>query len=342
MLKFNIKYFLKKIEVSGGINVILISKILKVLSRPLWFIEKLIIKNNIEFLYPPLFIIGTPRSGSTLIYQVLINKYKFGYISNLHDSFHWAPCLLHFFFKNVLELNSPVPYKSKYGIISGWKSPSEGGRGFWRKWFMSNNKEIEYKTKMDYNKLVILRKELATLTKIINAPLLIKNLHLTLCIEYISNIIPEAKFLYIKREPLPNALSLLIARKEFGGTYNFWFSVKPPNYQKLLKLSPEEQVVAQIYYLTQFIEKRIEKIGRNKFLIIKYEEFCKDVYQCLENIKKFIEKDGYKIKERFEVPKRFEISKLEDKKVLVGDKIYKNIIFFINKYFYNNNKFYNN
>ncbi len=51
-------------------------------------------KNKIEkygnqpLKHPPIFIIGAPRTGSTILYQTLTNKLDILYIDNLVDKFH--------------------------------------------------------------------------------------------------------------------------------------------------------------------------------------------------------------------------------------------------------------
>ena len=41
--------------------------------------------------YPPIFIVGPPRSGTTLVYQALIEYLDVGYLSNFHGWFWGAP-----------------------------------------------------------------------------------------------------------------------------------------------------------------------------------------------------------------------------------------------------------
>jgi len=38
--------------------------------------------------YPPIFIVGAPRSGSTLLYQLLAYYYNFSYFTNYSSLFY--------------------------------------------------------------------------------------------------------------------------------------------------------------------------------------------------------------------------------------------------------------
>ena len=45
-------------------------------------------------LWPPVFILGAPRSGSTLLYQVLTEAFDFAYLTNLQGFLAGAACSL--------------------------------------------------------------------------------------------------------------------------------------------------------------------------------------------------------------------------------------------------------
>jgi len=40
--------------------------------------------------YPPLFIIGPPRTGSTLLYQLVVQRFDVGYLANRHCRLYGA------------------------------------------------------------------------------------------------------------------------------------------------------------------------------------------------------------------------------------------------------------
>ena len=82
---------------------------------------------------PPLFIVGAPRSGTTLLYQLLTENYYFSFIRNIANLYPQIPFIISKFIENVDENNEDT-LKSNYGYISGLKSPSEGGM-IWNKYF---------------------------------------------------------------------------------------------------------------------------------------------------------------------------------------------------------------
>ena len=81
----------------------------------------------------PIFIIGAPRSGSTLLYQVLVEAFDVGYLSNLHCKFYGGPSLIERWI--FPRLSRPTPdYASEHGRTRGRIAPSECGE-YWYRFF---------------------------------------------------------------------------------------------------------------------------------------------------------------------------------------------------------------
>ena len=83
--------------------------------------------------FSPIFIIGVPRSGSTLLYQIIINYFKVIFPNNLikliPDSLYLGFWFTKIFNKKLLPIfNSNYGDTSKYGLFQ----PSEFG-GMWDK-----------------------------------------------------------------------------------------------------------------------------------------------------------------------------------------------------------------
>ncbi|MFP6900572.1 MAG: sulfotransferase, partial [Opitutales bacterium] len=64
---------------------------------------------------PCVFVLGSPRTGSTLLYQFLINHFRFHYPTNLfNDSFFETP-VAGALFERGLSPQEAVEYESRYG-----------------------------------------------------------------------------------------------------------------------------------------------------------------------------------------------------------------------------------
>jgi LPS sulfotransferase NodH len=120
-----------------------------------------------------------------------------------------------------------------------------------------------------------------------NRPVVFKNLLCSLRLEPISEALPEAVFVVVRRDVLPNARSLLRARVRANSNYTDWFSAEPPDIDALRQLSPHEAVVEQIRSIDGLIDTNRTAIGHHRFHDIRYEELCADPHGVLDSVATF-------------------------------------------------------
>lgn len=259
---------------------------LYILNSALHHLEcKLANGNDQSLSYPPLFIIGAPRSGSTLLYQVMAEYYDFGYLSNLHCTFYGCPSLIQRFI-GAQRWQKPSKYASTHGLTEGRSAPSECG-AFWYRFFRRKPQYVALH-EADQQKMIQLRSAIRALGDAFKKPILFKNLLCSLRLEPIASALPEALFIIIRRNEVDNAHSLLEGRKKIYGNYTQWWSAEPPAVEQLKQLLPHEQVVEQIYHIYALIDKQRQVIGPEKFIEIQYEAFCDDVVGALRRVDQFL------------------------------------------------------
>ena len=225
----------------------------------------------------PLFILGAPRSGSTLLYQLLLRHFNAAYISNLMAL---APSRMISIGKMLKKYHRVTIVKnSHFGYIKGLFSPSEAG-AVQRFWFEDNRQPEE---------TVRLRNTIIALSDIYDGPLIIKNLFNLFRMDRIRSIVPEARFIHIRRDYSFNAQSLLLARRENNGTENIWWSIKPLGYEKTLDQSPEFQVVWQIMQTEKLIYDFCSLQKPVEYIHIEYEDLWKNTAVTLKNISDWLE-----------------------------------------------------
>lgn len=219
----------------------------------------------------PVFIIGAPRSGSTLLYQLLLKQGRFSYISNLMALMPGFMIVLARIFKNLHKLDK-IKYSS-YGYIPGIFSPSEAGAIF-EKWFDSDPPEEAIKR---------IRNTIIQISRCFNAPLLSKNLKNSLRLSNIYKIIPEARFIYVTRDPIFNAQSILLARRKLFGNDSVWWSVAPDGYEIILDKDPLYQVIWQVFEINKQIKRFLEAYSAD-YIEISYEALCENPELEVNNI----------------------------------------------------------
>lgn len=287
--------------------------ILKALSLSLLPLERLI---SLRFgecginKFPPVFIIGAPRSGSTLLYKVLIEKFNLGYLSNFSAHFSFIPIISTWLLKKISPLSNKGGYEFEYGFIPGLTSPSEFGE-FWYRWFPRGKTVYVAPLQTPHHHMEQLRQTIGAASYVHHASIIFKNVYNSMRIAPICEAVPNACFVVCKRDYSETAFSILNARKQKMGSHRKWWSVPPREIDYLLKLDYAQQIAGQIYYTYEQIKSDMHRYGKNKFLEINYEEFCLDVSTAIEIIKTFFKRNGIQIKDRRDVPKTFEIRKAE-------------------------------
>ncbi len=229
----------------------------------------------------PIFIVGAPRTGSTLLYQAIVTKYDVGYPSNCIARFWDNPVVGYILQKDIAgDIDFQSDFDSEHGYAKNkFLEPHEFGF-FWDRWF--DNSDSHYSSP-DEEVSLKLNQEVSKLFAISGKKWVFKNLTLGLKIPLLKQVFPKAKFVWIKRNPLFVAQSLLIGRRERYDDINTWWSLKPKEINSIQKLNPEEQVIAQIFFSEKQIKKDLNQIRGGDFVKITYEKLCENPDEVLEN-----------------------------------------------------------
>lgn len=234
---------------------------------------------------PILFLIGAPRSGSTLLSQLLAETGLFGYVSNFVARFWQAPHIGARIEQALGIRNEPsvTPYEAVFGTTTGWSSPHEFGY-FWNRWFPFGQ---THKLTAEEGKLVDiagLQREAAAIQAVYGKPFFFKSLLCSFQIALLAEAFENAVFVVCRRAPIYQAQSLLLARQQVLGSTDHWFSLRPKEYPELQQLSCYEQVAAQIFYSLRDIDGQLAVLPPQQRLDIIYESCCADPRQQVSKI----------------------------------------------------------
>jgi len=237
--------------------------------------------------YPSLFIVGAPRTGSTYCLELLAASGAFTYPSNFISRFWTAPfigaliqdMLVKPEFNYRSELSDfqvkQVANQSDVGKTSGLLAPHE----FWYYWRhhlpsdgdlgldLSKTTAAQYKT---------FSAELAHFAAVAKKPVVMKGKIINHQIESFSAGVPNALFLYVDRDPIDSAWSLLQARKRIYGDASTWWSFKTPDYNALRRLGVYHQVIGQVLSIRRDVRKGLSRIEASRWLRIEYKDLCEN------------------------------------------------------------------
>ncbi|MFW6312244.1 MAG: sulfotransferase [Nanoarchaeota archaeon] len=261
---------------------------------------------------PIIFIIGAPRTGSTLLYQIISSLFKVTYLNNLVYSGREIPFLSYLLSHRIYAQKGHYSFSSVYGntMKSGLNAPSEAGN-LWRRWmpkdkFYINESDVDQQSQQSFSNFV------SAIINYSGLPLLIKNLYFSQRLRFLKSTNLKPKFIYIKREPLYTAQSIFMARQEKLSDINSWWSVEPYNYHDLKKLDVYNQIASQVYYIEKQIENDLRLFNENDILVINYEDLSYKTEEIIENIKSF---SGLNYRHNFSRKQSFNIQTRNKKKI---------------------------
>lgn len=260
--------------------------LLRELSDLLGPVEKTVVARYRMPVYPVVFVMGLPRSGSTLMMQWLAASGRFAYPTNLLSRFYAAPTIgariqqlltdPRFSFGNEFaDLAHEISYTSDLGKTTGALAPNE----FWYLWrrFIPNTEPRKLsETEQSQVDGAGFAAQLAALEGVFGKPLALKGLILALDMPLLDRLFERVVFLHIKRDPLYNIQSLLEARERYYGHRGGWYSIKPAEYDMLCREEPIAQVAGQVALTRAAMDGDLAQIDPARRLDVEYERFCAD------------------------------------------------------------------
>lgn len=268
-----------------------------ILALPPAFIHFVIYSRRIKstaISFPPIFILGHYRSGTTYLQKLIVSDKRFGFITNYDVLFpysnlfvgKWLQQFLQFvigklkiknlFFNNsIAQLADPAEEDqflmhkaSAFSAYWGFIFPSRC-----REWLNCSNhfRNDAYRTNWKKEYLTLLK----TCTfKNKGKQLVLKNPPNTERIRYLLQLFPNAKFIYIYRNPLD----------VFYSMKNVWCTIISKLYclQKTSEAQIDEIVLEHVGHLTDQYERQKKFIPSENLFEVKYEELEKNPFAVIE------------------------------------------------------------
>ena len=222
---------------------------------------------------PQIFILGLPRSGTTLAYQYLAHRLDVAYFTSGANRFPGIPCTITRL-QRTINGRYRSDFTSFYGQSRGAMAPHEAG-AFWMRYFDPDS----YVSESDLAPGGVDR-----LQRTIGAieagfgyrPFINKNVKHLLRIRSLASIFPRAVFVVMEREPEDVALSILRGRGVFNERLEDWWSVRPPDYPRLRSLPVAEQIAGQVVSLQARMKSDFASMDPSRLLRVSYPEFCRN------------------------------------------------------------------
>jgi len=258
--------------------------------------------------YSPTFIVSPPRAGTTLTRQVVSWAIPTSYFSNLTaiSSFHLGkplPITTAKMAKRMEGDQNLGSFESNFGRTEGRGAPAEG-ETIWAYWFRNRYGPVEPEEVSPRQAQGMYRAVAAT-EHIFGLPFFNKTTVLSLRIQAVRKVFPNALFIQVMRDPLDTAQSIYKARTT---RYPQWLGARPRECENIDGKSVLEQVCEQVYYVEKNIARERTAVGEQAFLTVHYKDVCQNPQREAERIAAFMDANGAPAKLTRPLPESFELS----------------------------------
>ena len=277
--------------------------------------------SQFELESPPTFIIGPPRSGTTLLYQLLIHRFKFSYFTNIADLLNKLPVMAT---KWGMRFYRPYQsdFESNYGRVAGKLAPSEAG-GIWNRWFPYADRDgYNYVSAghLDAGARHLIYQTVASVERSYKHPFINKNVNHSVRLSALNEIFPSALFLQVKRDPVDVAVSIMHGRRKRSENPDAWWSAMPKEIDQLRDLDLLAQIAGQVFYIEKNITEDVAELNPSRHLVIEYEQLCDQPQDSIELISQLAEKNNLVLDENQQIPELFSRSSQSNKDVSVEER----------------------
>jgi hypothetical protein len=224
-----------------------------------------------------IYIAGMPRSGTTLLSQVLSRGLRVGYINNLIARFWEAPGIGVSFSNAILgpDPGERIEFTSRHGNTFQPEGPHEFGY-FWTRRLGLDRLSTHFPDEAHLQSLDIegLIRTMGVLLTAFGRTVVFKNVICAFFAPFLSRITARTLFIYIHRD-LPSVVaSILKCRYQRYGSYDSYWSLMPSTFRRIIReQNPVRQVWAQVIDSQNEMLDQLTKPGVTA-LALSYDQLC--------------------------------------------------------------------
>lgn len=272
---------------------------------------------ELQEVHPTIFVFGLPRSGTTFMAQLIAHSFDLGYINNFMARFWLAPVTGIRLSGIILGKEAAPNFESHYATTSRLDDLHEFGY-FWRHWLKKDNvdeilrsREMEETINWTGLKNIILNIHAA-----FGKGWICKNIFGAYHIRNHLDLLQKSFFVYIERDPLDVAISIMDARRKFYSDPSIWWSTIPYEYPEIKDLPAEEQVAGQVVFLRKLYEQEIERAGEERVIRLNYRQAAaKPLETVLHIYERIREATGIELGRRPDMPEQFPVRDYQERNV---------------------------
>lgn len=227
---------------------------------------------------PIVLVAGAPRSGTTIVSQVLVRNLPVIYFNNLTQVFPRSPIVANRLFGRLLR-EPERSFRNFYGRTRRLSGRNDALH-IWDRWWGPDRYHPPQAIPLPLAE--DMRAFFAAYESAFGRPIVNKNNALATCAKVIADALPTARFLLIERNAATNVQSILRAREMIQGDRRAPYGVPaPPDWDAQ---TPIEEVCAQVVYHQRIAREQQAELGSDRVWIVRYEDFCSDPAAVVERV----------------------------------------------------------
>ncbi len=244
-------------------------------------LEQRRLRNSPTSDHPLVFIVGAPRSGTTLIYQTLAAFLDVTYPTNLTAMFPKSP-LTSARLQRWIPSSGRPDFRNFYGQTTQLSGPNDAFH-LWNLW-LGNDRYLPAQSISD-NTAADMRTFFDAWTTAFDKPLLNKNNRNAFAVELLAGKLPNARFVVVRRNPMFVAQSLIIARQKVqGDKTKAWGLQSSSTAEGNDPLAYVDDVCKQIVDIDTEMDRQLATVSKDRIVNLTYESFCEDPARSVARI----------------------------------------------------------
>ncbi|TPV92919.1 MAG: sulfotransferase [Myxococcales bacterium FL481] len=230
---------------------------------------------------PIVFIVGGPRTGSTVLHQLLCEYLEVGYTNNKMAGFWSVPVIAAMLYGRAGGGHG-IELSSDHGRSVGPNAPHEFS-WFWHEYFDFRDHDDLSTDELARVDAVSFRRALQGLAGWFGRPTIVKTPKFTAFqIDWLARHLPASRFLWITRQRDHNVASILEARVREQGDPSVWWAARPRDYRRYRHASPQAQVEHQVDAIAAAVGNSLARLPERRRLELRYEDLVSDPMAALQ------------------------------------------------------------
>ncbi|MEP3478056.1 MAG: sulfotransferase [Fuerstiella sp.] len=226
---------------------------------------------------PLLLIVGPPRCGTTLVYQVMSYCLDVSYPTNLGSMFPKSPMTV-----NGLAGKVRADFQSFYGQTARMSGCNDAFH-LWNRW-LGDDRYVT-RTDLSEEQRNEMRKFFGAWSERFGKPILNKNNRNVHCTDYLANALPQARFVGVFRDPVCVARSLIRARQTVQGDRKIGWGLQcQESHCYKDDLGYVQDVCDQVRRNEADLRKQLDGLNDDRVIRIQYEAFCKKPDESVDQL----------------------------------------------------------